>query len=124
MVRVLFVDDDSRLLSGLEDALRPMRRSLAMRFAVGPQAALRALDAEPADVVVTDLRMPWMNGLVLLRLIEAWHPGARRIVLSGQTGGEWRERVQAAAHLVLTKPCPTAQLVEAIVGESRATASG
>ena len=46
-----------------------------MRFADTPEAALRAMEHHPADVVVSDLRMPGLKGATLLALIEAWHPG-------------------------------------------------
>ena len=60
--RVLFVDDEPEVLDGLRDALRRYRRVWDMRFAGGGAEALALLEGEPADVIVTDVQMPGMDG--------------------------------------------------------------
>lgn len=60
--RILFVDDEPSLLDGLRDALRPLRRRRKMTFVPGDEEALDVLRHEPQDVVVSDLRMPSMDG--------------------------------------------------------------
>jgi len=64
-IRVIFVDDEPRVLEGLKRMLRPKRNEWQMTFVGSAQAALDALRAEPCEVVVTDMRMPGMNGAEL-----------------------------------------------------------
>ena len=109
-ISVLFVDDEPQVLDGLRDLLRPQRMLWEMRFADTPEAALLAMEHHPADVVVSDLRMPGLKGATLLALIEAWHPGSKRIVLSGHVGTDGDVR----AHAILNKPCDARTLVRAI----------
>ena len=82
--RILFVDDDRDLLDGLRDALRPYRHQWAMRFAPDGETALALLQDEPCNVVVSDLRMPSLDGATLLERVRDCCPAAVRIVLSGQ----------------------------------------
>jgi len=80
---VLFVDDNRSLLCTLELGLvgEPYDRLFA---ASGPEA-LEILETHPVQVIVSDLRMPEMSGLELLRIVwEKW-PRTVRIVLSGYT---------------------------------------
>jgi DNA-binding NtrC family response regulator len=113
---VLFVDDERHVLAALRDLLRAKRFEWNMRFAAGPDEALRELERAPADVVVTDLRMPGIRGTTLLALLEAWHPTCRRVVLSGHIRAEWSSRDAHKAHAVLRKPCHADALIVAIEG--------
>jgi HD-like signal output (HDOD) protein/ActR/RegA family two-component response regulator len=102
---ILLVDDEPDVLAGLRNVLRRHRSRWNMRFALGGEAALRELEARPADVVVTDMRMPGMDGLALLESIRQRHPRAARIVLSGQAELSAVVRASSAAHQYLLKPC-------------------
>jgi DNA-binding NtrC family response regulator len=117
---VLFVDDEPQVLAALRDLMRPQRLRWSMRFAEGPDEALREMEREPADVVVTDLRMPGIRGKTLLALLEAWHPATRRIVLSGHIRADWSSNDAHRAHAVLKKPCDPDALVQAIEGPAPA----
>lgn len=114
MKRILFVDDDAHVLDGLRDLLRRQRREWDMVFALGGEAALRELDAQPFDVVVSDMRMPDMDGATLLTLVQERHPETVRIVLSGQTEHEATLRLVPVAHQFLAKPCDRDELRRAI----------
>ena len=61
--RILFVDDETNILDGLRRMLRPLRQEWEMRFASSGEEALRLLEQEPCDVLVTDMRMPGMSGV-------------------------------------------------------------
>jgi HD-like signal output (HDOD) protein/ActR/RegA family two-component response regulator len=106
MRHVLFVDDDRDLLDGLRDALRPRRREWRMTFVDGGEAAIEVLEREPVDIVVSDLRMPGMDGATLLARVARIQPDAVRIVLSGHAEPETIGRVAAVAHRILVKPSP------------------
>lgn len=62
MKRILFVDDERNVLDGLRRMLRNMRKEWDMAFCQGGEEALDALGGEPFDVVVSDMRMPGMDG--------------------------------------------------------------
>jgi HD-like signal output (HDOD) protein len=112
--RVLFVDDEPHLLEGLRDALRPWRRHWNMTFAAGGPAALSALEQEPFDAVVTDMRMPGMDGAALLGEVQRVQPTSVRIVLSGYAERDAVARAATVAHRFLSKPCDADELVRVV----------
>jgi CheY-like chemotaxis protein len=61
-MRILFVDDEPNILQGLQRMLRGMRQEWDMAFASGGEEALDVMSKSGFDVVVTDMRMPGMNG--------------------------------------------------------------
>jgi HD-like signal output (HDOD) protein len=99
------VDDEPNVLEGLRTLLRRQRHAWDMAFAGSGEEALAALEAGPFDVVVTDMRMPGMDGAALLRHVQARHPGVARIVLSGHAERETVVRAVPVAHQILGKPC-------------------
>lgn len=114
MKRVLFVDDEPPILEALQGALRKQRRKWNMVFALGPEAALKELAKEPFDVVVSDMRMPKMDGADLLARVKEVSPAAVRIILSGHAEREAIVRAMSVAHRYLSKPCDLATLQETI----------
>lgn len=114
MKRILFVDDEPMILQGLQRMLRSQRREWDMKFALGPRAALEELTVAPFDVVVTDMRMPEMDGAALLAEVQRRHPATVRIVLSGYSDTEASTRATYVAHQFLNKPCSAEMLKEAI----------
>ena len=105
MIRIIFVDDEVNILDGLKRMLRPMREQWEMSFAPGADAALSMLAAAPFDVIVTDMRMPGMDGATLLEIVREKYPGLLRIVLSGYTELQASLRAVPVAHQFLLKPC-------------------
>jgi len=113
-ISVLFVDDEQNVRSGLQRMLRGMRGSWNMRFAGSGNEALEMMRTLPADVVVSDMRMPGMDGRELLARIEQGFPNTVRIILSGQCDRENTLRTVGRTHLFLAKPCETDRLIDAI----------
>lgn len=105
MKRVLFVDDEPLVLEGLRRMLFGMRREWDMRFAGGGNEALRMMAEAPADVVISDMRMPEMNGAQLLNEVMRRHPKAVRFVLSGYSDLEMIMQCVGGTHQFLSKPC-------------------
>jgi HD-like signal output (HDOD) protein len=103
--RIMFVDDDPNVLTGLRNVLRGRRREWDMVFAIGPEEALAKLAETPFDVVVSDMRMPRMDGAALLTKVKALQPRAVRLILSGQTELESVLKSVFIAHMFLSKPC-------------------
>jgi HD-like signal output (HDOD) protein/CheY-like chemotaxis protein len=108
--RLLFVDDEPMVLDGLRRALWSMRNEWEMLFVPSGAAALEALDREPFDAIISDMRMPSMDGVQLLERVKERHGGVVRIVLSGQSSKEAVLRSVAPAHQFLSKPCNLQEL--------------
>jgi DNA-binding NtrC family response regulator len=86
--KVLFVDDEPRILDGLRRSLRAKRGEWDMSFAPGGEPALEVLAGAPHDVIVSDMRMPGMDGAELLTRVSTLYPEVARVVLSGQAEAE------------------------------------
>jgi putative nucleotidyltransferase with HDIG domain len=114
MTRVLFVDDESRVLEGLQRMLRARRHDWEMVFAGDGASALEACETAPFDVVVSDMRMPGMDGAALLAEVQRRHPDTVRIVLSGHADRAGAARAARVAHQFLAKPTDAAGLTETI----------
>jgi putative nucleotidyltransferase with HDIG domain len=114
MKRILFVDDEPKILEGLQRTLRAQRHEWEVAFASGGEAALTMLAAAPFDVVVSDMRMPGMDGAALLETVRQQYPSILRIILSGYTEMEASLRAVPVAHQFLLKPCDPDTLRDAI----------
>lgn len=82
-----------------------------MQFVDSAASALQALDQEACDAIITDMRMPVMDGAELLEQVKQRHPDVVRVVLSGQSSREAVFRSIAPAHQFLSKPCDPQELV-------------
>lgn len=105
MMRILFVDDDTNILDGLRRSLRGMRNAWDMQFVASPLGALELFKAEPFDVVVSDMRMPEMDGAELLNEVMRRYPSTIRLVLSGHADTAAIMKSVGVAHQFLSKPC-------------------
>ena len=114
MKRILFVDDEPNVLEGLRRMLRPMRKEWEMAFAPGGEEALATLAEKHFDVVVSDMRMPGMDGAQLLSEVKRRYPQIVRIVLSGHSEQEMVLRSIGPAHQYLAKPCDSERLRDVI----------
>jgi HD-like signal output (HDOD) protein len=112
--RVLFVDDDPRVLHGLQVGLRPQREHWQMAFAQGGPAGLEVLRAEPQDVVVTDMRMPGMDGAALLSAVMGAYPRVGRVVFSAYADRRSIVRALGVAHQFVAKPCQPEVMVKVV----------
>lgn len=110
--RVLFVDDEPELLEAMRVHLHGEGERWDLRFASGASQALSLLAEEPADVVVSDLRMPGMDGAQFLALVRDAYPAAIRLILSGQSDDT--QSVGGVAQQWLAKPCDRPRLVNTI----------
>jgi len=114
MRRVLFVDDEQQFFDGLQRVLRPQRHEWEMAFAPSGNAALAIMEASPFDVVVSDMRMPGMDGAALLGLVREKYPQVVRIILSSHAELSTALRVVPVAHQFVAKPCDAEMLRVAI----------
>lgn len=114
MMNILFVDDEPEILAGLRRMLRGRRDRWTMHFASSSREALDAMETTQYDVIVSDMRMPGMDGASLLTEARDRQPGAVRIVLSGHSQLTSSIRSLPVAHQFLAKPCDPARLEAAI----------
>jgi HD-like signal output (HDOD) protein/ActR/RegA family two-component response regulator len=111
---ILFVDDEPNILGGLRRMLRSRRGDWEMSFAGGGAEALEIVRAQHCDVVVSDYRMPGMDGAALLTRVRDESPRTARVILSGQTNEENLLGIMLLAHEMLTKPSTPDQLTATI----------
>lgn len=122
--RILFVDDEQAVLQSIEHVLRRDRERWDMVFAVGGQRALEEIRACCFDAVVTDMRMPDVDGATVLAAAMAECPSTARILLTGYSDGDELARAQPAVDELLSKPCGAKALREAIARMLDARAAG
>lgn len=103
--RILFVDDEPMVLKGLQRSLRKMRDAWDMTFTSSAQEALAILDNNPMDVIISDMKMPEMDGTQLLAEVKQRHPHIVRLILSGHVEQETTIKSVQFAHQCLSKPC-------------------
>ena len=111
---ILFVDDEGFVLAALRRLLRSHRDLWDVDFAESGQLALQKMDERPFDVIVSDMRMPGMDGPELLAEVRKRHPRTVRIILSGQSDEDVRLRAVGPAHQYLSKPCDPKMLVHTV----------
>jgi len=115
-MRVLFVDDERRVLVGIERMLFGLNRDWEVLLAGSGEEALAELERGPVDVVVSDMRMPGMDGAELLKRVRERSPSTLRMLLSGHTETDAAMRALDVAQQFLSKPCEAQALVETIEG--------
>jgi len=114
MKGILFVDDEPMILQGLQRMLQPQSKLWDMSFAASGADALALLETKSFDAIVTDMRMPAMDGARLLELVRERYPAIIRIVLSGYIETEAAMRAVPVAHQFLAKPCDPGKLRDAL----------
>lgn len=110
MKRILFVDDEKNVLQGLRRMLHSLRKDWDMDFAESGEAALLLFEENDYDVIVTDMKMPGMDGAELLARVLEKHPKVARIILSGHAERSSAVRAAGIAHQFLAKPCDAEEL--------------
>lgn len=112
--RVLFVDDEQNVLDGIQ---RSLRKHVTLLTATSGEDGLRLLrESGPFALVVSDMRMPSMNGAQLLTKVREQAPDTVRMILSGQADLEATIAAVNDGHIYrfLSKPCPTEKLLAAV----------
>ncbi len=111
---VLFVDDNENILQGLRRNLRPMHQEWELHFAVNGIEALKVMKEVHIDVVVSDIRMPGMDGAALLKQTRELYGHTVRLVLSGQCEEEALTTLLDVSHQYMAKPLDTAAIISTI----------
>jgi PleD family two-component response regulator len=120
--QILFIDDDIRVLGSFERVVHSYRHEWECRYLSKSEEAIPMLEQAPADLVVTDVRMPHLDGLELLRRIKE-HPQLKDIEVIVVTGLADRSLKQNALELgaadLLNKPVSNEELIARLRGLSR-----
>ena len=111
--KLLFVDDERLVLHALRRILEPYQDRWEMVFLDSAVEALQLLERTSFDALITDVRMPQMNGAELLREVMQRYPEMIRIALSGYADRDLMMQCIETAHQYLSKPCdaPTLESV-------------
>ena len=114
--RVLCVDDDQFVLAGMQ---RMLHAKFEVHVASGPIAALKLIDesvSSPFSVIVSDLAMPGVNGIALLKRVREMAPDTVRVLLTGHANIDSAISAvnDGAVFRFLTKPCGASALIGAV----------
>jgi putative nucleotidyltransferase with HDIG domain len=114
VIRIVFVDDDQPMLQAIERVMHGERHEWSMEFFSSGPAALESLARAPADVIVSDMRMPGMDGWELLAEVRRLYPQTVRLALSGYDEPGAIMRLVPCSHQYLAKPANSTALKAAI----------
>lgn len=114
--RIIFVDDEPKVLNGIRRSLVQQQNKWDMVFATSGTEALKALSGPQVDVLVTDIAMPGINGLDLVKHTNKEHPNTKCIVLTGTADLKLTEQLinSASVFRFYTKPYSAELLSEGI----------
>jgi HD-like signal output (HDOD) protein len=119
-MRILFVDAEVRVLEGLERSLQLLvDDDWELEFVGSGAEALARVEAQEFDALVTDMRMPDIDGAELLARARERAPRTVRIVLSGEMDADSAIRAMERAHQILGKTCKADLLLEVLRASAR-----
>ena len=107
---IVFVDDEKNILTSLNRMLFTLRPKFNFTFFDSPHAALEHFRSHEVDILITDMKMPLMNGLQVLKQVEIISPKTIRVILSGQVDEEIFEESLKVAHRFYSKPLKADEL--------------
>lgn len=110
--RILFVDDEVSVLNSLRRGLRLHCRDWQVEFCNSAADALILLPEFEPWVVVSDKRMPGMNGADFLRAVSRQSPEVVRVLLTGDTSSDVAFEVADIAHMLISKPFKIETLIQ------------
>ncbi|MDX2477486.1 MAG: response regulator [Gammaproteobacteria bacterium] len=112
--KILFVDDEQHVLQAMQ---RQLRKRFEIEVACGGEEALKVLKEKgPFAVIISDMRMPEMNGVELLSMVKNSYPDTVRMMLTGNADQETAMEAVNTGEIFrfLTKPCPPATLITSL----------
>jgi HD-like signal output (HDOD) protein len=110
MKDIVFVDDERELLDGLRARLYKHRHDWNMKFLSSGEEAIATFEQHNVDLIVSDVRMPGMDGGQLLSVVKQRWPNTIRIIVSGYSDPVQAVRLTSLAHQYVAKPCDGQQL--------------
>jgi HD-like signal output (HDOD) protein/ActR/RegA family two-component response regulator len=111
---IIFVDDEIHIIDGLKRMLHQYKNDWDMYFAHSGAEALQLMAEKPVSVIITDMKMPNMNGAELLEIVQMSYPEVIRIILSGHSDEDLILRAAKNVHQFLAKPCSSEIIINTI----------
>lgn len=111
-LNVLFVDDESIVIDSLRDALTMLFNE--SHFASNGQEGLELFEKNHIDIIITDLSMPVMDGLSMMKNIKNISPDVKCIFISGHSEDAYLKESQALQTQYIIKPISSSKLYEAL----------
>jgi putative nucleotidyltransferase with HDIG domain len=112
---VLFVDDELKILKGLRRMLYPLHNDWDIVYVESGAGALQIIEQNQPAVLISDMRMPGMNGLELMEIVRKQYPAVIRVMLTGQPDKNLYCEVMSICHYFLWKPT-SFEVFEALLG--------
>jgi CheY-like chemotaxis protein len=129
--KILLLDDDEQMLELYQELLQNLPSQPEVTVSSSGAKAITLLESEPFTLLITDLRMPKMDGLQVLAIVRRKYPQLRIIVLTGVLDEEYRSRAYAlGVDLFWQKPGSTAEFqffkdcIESFLGREVASEGG
>jgi len=111
---IVFVDDEKNILSGIKRNLFGKKDIWNIKYFTDGSKALSFIKENNVSLVISDMKMPNMNGFELMEQISTFSPGTIRIILSGHTDDNIAYKSVRIAHQFLSKPIKTELLISTI----------
>jgi CheY-like chemotaxis protein len=113
--RILIVDDEKKVAFFLQESLEDLGENYEVISAETAQAALQQIESQPFDLIITDLRMPDINGLELMQRVRAISPQTRMILITAYGSDEVEaEARRLQAYSYFTKPFHIEDFMETV----------
>jgi CheY-like chemotaxis protein len=120
MKNILLIDDDLGFLKTLGEELSSYKENWNILTAENGKQGVDIIASHPVDLVVTDLRMPVMDGYELLAYLRGTRPTMPVIVMTADDSREARQRLcSLGVEQCISKPCQFSEIVRAISSSSR-----
>lgn len=115
MKRILLVDDERTFLKSLSESLMNLFKDVRVVTAENGAEALRIMNSEPINFLITDLQMPVMNGFDLLKYVKRLYPNLPVIIMTAYVSNEMMKELDCLGCLdVMEKPIEFDLLVKKI----------
>ena len=113
--RILVVDDERSVAFLLSENLAGLDPAYRVQMAHSGEEALGKVIAAPFDLIITDLRMPGMDGLELIRRVQEISPGTRTILITAYGDGDAERKAGSlGVYRYVTKPFKTDEFTQIV----------
>jgi DNA-binding NtrC family response regulator len=113
--RILVVDDERSVAFLLSENLAEMDPAYQVQMAHSGEEALGLVTAAPFDLIITDLRMPGMDGLELIRRVQEISPNTRTILITAYGDGDAEQKAGClGVYRYVTKPFKTDEFTQIV----------
>lgn len=115
MAKILVIDDDQDILNFIQSGLDELHE---VTIALDGEQGLRACEVSSFDIILTDIFMPFRDGLDIVREVNRLYPNSKTIAMTGQFNEGQTDYLKAAqafgAHAALQKPFTLDQLIDIV----------